>query len=243
MVEIKNLNDLNIKLFADGANYDDIISHNDNPIIKGFTTNPTLMKKAGIEDYEDFSRKILAAIKNKPISLEVFADDIKEMFDQANVINSWGKNVYVKIPIMNTKEEKTLEIIKDLMNLDVKLNITAIMTLKQVEELCKIMNKTTPIIISVFAGRVADTGVDPVPHMRESKAMLSDFQNAELLWASPRELLNLFHAESVNCDIITATSDILNKIKLLNKDLYQYSRETVEMFRTDAVSAGYKIKY
>ena len=235
------VSDLKIKLFADGANYNDIISHNENPIIKGFTTNPTLMKKAGIENYEEFSKKILTVIKDKPISLEVFADDIKEMFEQANVINSWGQNVYVKIPIMNTKEEKTLEIIKDLMNLNIKLNITAIMTLKQIEELCTIMNKTTPIIISVFAGRVADTGVDPVPHMRDAKAMLREFKNAELLWASPRELLNLFHAESVECDIITATSDILSKIKLLNKDLYQYSRETVQMFRNDAVSAGYKI--
>ena len=241
MVNVKNISDLKIKLFADGANYNDIISHNENPIIKGFTTNPTLMKKAGIENYEEFSKKILTVIKDKPISLEVFADDIKEMFEQANVINSWGQNVYVKIPIMNTKEEKTLEIIKDLMNLNIKLNITAIMTLKQIEELCTIMNKTTPIIISVFAGRVADTGVDPVPHMRDAKAMLREFKNAELLWASPRELLNLFHAESVECDIITATSDILSKIKLLNKDLYQYSRETVQMFRNDAVSAGYKI--
>lgn len=241
MVNVKNISDLKIKLFADGANYNDIISHNENPIIKGFTTNPTLMKKAGIENYEEFSKKILTVIKDKPISLEVFADDIKEMFEQANVINSWGQNVYVKIPIMNTKEEKTLEIIKDLMNLNIKLNITAIMTLKQIEELCTIMNKTTPIIISVFAGRVADTGVDPVPHMRDAKAMLREFKNAELLWASPRELLNLFHAESVECDIITATSDILGKIKLLNKDLYQYSRETVQMFRNDAVSAGYKI--
>lgn len=241
MVKVKNISDLKIKLFADGANYSDIISHNENPIIKGFTTNPTLMKKAGIENYEDFSKKILTAIKDKPISLEVFADEIQEMFEQANIINSWGKNVYVKIPVMNTKEEKTLEIIKDLMNLNVKLNITAIMTLKQVEELCGIMNKTTPIIISIFAGRVADTGVDPVPHMREAKIMLNEFQNAELLWASPRELLNVFHAESVDCDIITATSDILSKIKLLNKDLYRYSRETVEMFRIDAVSAGYKI--
>ena len=241
MVKVKNISDLKIKLFADGANYNDIISHNENPIIKGFTTNPTLMKKAGIENYEDFSKKILTVIKDKPISLEVFADEIQEMFEQANIINSWGKNVYVKIPVMNTKEEKTLEIIKDLMNLNVKLNITAIMTLNQVEELCGIMNKITPIIISVFAGRVADTGVDPVPHMREAKAMLNEFQNAELLWASPRELLNVFHAESVDCDIITATSDILSKIKLLNKDLYRYSRETVEMFRTDAVSAGYKI--
>ena len=241
MVKVKNISDLKIKLFADGANYNDIISHNENPIIKGFTTNPTLMKKAGIENYEDFSKKILTAIKDKPISLEVFADEIQEMFEQANIINSWGKNVYVKIPVMNTKEESTLEIIKDLMNLNVKLNITAIMTLNQVEELCGIMNKTTPIIISIFAGRVADTGVDPVPHMREAKTMLNEFQNAELLWASPRELLNVFHAESVDCDIITATSDILSKIKLLNKDLYRYSRETVEMFRADAVSAGYKI--
>ena len=236
-----NINELKIELFADGANYDEILNFNENPLIKGFTTNPTLMRKAGISDYEQFSRKILLKIPDKPFSFEVFADIPDEMYEQALKINSWGENVYVKIPIMNTKGEKMLSLIEKLMNKNVKLNITAIMTIKQVEELCSVMNNSTPIIISVFAGRVADTGIDPIPHMKNCKDLLSNFTNAKLLWASPRELLNVFHAESVNCDIITATSDILNKIKLLNKDLYEYSKETVKMFRTDALSAGYKI--
>ncbi len=238
---MKLTKDLKIKLFADGANIEDILDLDKNPFIKGFTTNPTLMKKAGINDYEKFSKDLLEKITNKPISLEVFADDFSEMKKQAFKINSWGENIYVKIPIMNTLGQSSKNLVRELSNEGICLNITAIMTTKQVSEIIDVLNDDVASIISVFAGRVADTGVDPVPHMIKCKEILKNKKKAELLWASPRELLNVFQADSIDCDIITATSDILKKLELVGKDLLEFSNETVKMFRDDALKAGFKI--
>jgi len=234
-------NDLNIKLFADGADMNGILEMYANPMIQGFTTNPTLMNKAGIKDYEEFGRKVLAAVPDRPVSLEVFADEFDEMEAQALQIASWGKNVNIKIPVMNTKGESSSSLVRKLSHEGVSLNITAIMTIDQVKEVEASISPETPAIISVFAGRIADTGIDPMPVMRECVEILSSKPKAELLWASPRELLNIFQADEVGCHIITATNDVLKKLSLVGKDLTKYSLETVEMFYNDATAAGYSI--
>jgi transaldolase len=233
--------DLKIKLFSDGADFDGIMKMAANPRIQGFTTNPTLMRKAGITDYEGFGRKILAAIPDRPISLEVFADDLPGMLRQGRAIATWGKNVNVKIPVTNTKGEFTGPVIRELSKEGVVLNITAIMTVGQVEQVAEALDPSTPAIVSVFAGRVADTGIDPVPLMEQCLKALKDRPKAELLWASPRELLNVFQADACGCHIITATPDLLAKLSLVGKDLEEYSLETVKMFYNDASSAGYSI--
>lgn len=233
--------DLKIKLFADGADLDGMLEMYADPKIQGFTTNPTLMNKAGIAEYEAFARDLLAKIADRPVSLEVFADDLPEMERQARKIASWGSNVNVKIPVTTTTGESTAPIIKTLAAEGVVLNITAIFTHDQVRTVGAALSPDTPAIVSVFAGRIADTGVDPVPHMAECLTILDDRPKAELLWASPRELLNVFQADECGCHIITATNDILKKLALVGKDLTEYSRETVQMFRKDAVSAGYAI--
>lgn len=236
------LNELRTKIFADGADMQGILKMAANPLIKGFTTNPTLMRKANITDYETFGREVLAKVPDRPVSLEVFADDFAEMERQALRIASWGNNVNVKIPVTNTRGESAAPLIERLSKQGVALNITAIMALAQVRSIVKAISAEVPTIVSVFAGRVADTGVDPVPHMIEAKKILSDRPNAELLWASPRELLNIFQANAIGCDIITVTNDILSKLYLIGKDLETYSLETVDMFYLDAAAAGYSIR-
>lgn len=235
------LKDLRVKIFADGADLDGIVKMYANPVIRGFTTNPTLMRKAGVSDYEAFARKVLAAVPDRPVSFEVFADDFAEMEKQARVIASWGKNVNVKIPVTNTKREFAGALIKKLSAEGVVLNITAILTLDQVRKVAESLAPGTPAIVSVFAGRAADTGVDPVPMMAEAARILKSKPKAELLWASPRELLNLFHADAVGCHIITVTNDVLGKLSLIGKNLDDYSLETVQMFFRDAAAAGYSI--
>jgi len=237
-----SIDELKIKLFADGADFDSILSLYRNPRIQGFTTNPTLMRKAGITDYEQFGRKLLAAIPDRPISLEVFADDFDTMEVQALNIASWGTNVNVKIPVTNTKGEFTGPLILKLAAAGIVLNITAIMTADQVEDVVAVLDPDVPAIISVFAGRIADTGVDPVPVMRDCLSALKRTPKAELLWASPRELLNVFQADEIGTHIITATPDVLAKLKLVGKNLTEYSLDTVKMFYNDALSAGFSIQ-
>jgi transaldolase len=232
---------LKVKLYADGAELETIEKMAKLDWVAGFTTNPTLMRKSGATDYKDFAISCLNLVGDKPISFEVFADDEAGMIAQALVINSWGGNVYVKIPVMNTKGESTSKVIKNLADQGVKLNVTAVFTLDQVKEIISNLKTEVPAIISIFAGRIADTGGDPMPIMREAKAMMRDYSNYELLWASPREVLNVMQAEEVCCDIITATSDILSKLKLFGKDLHEYSLETVQMFYNDAKNAGFEI--
>lgn len=239
---MKKLNDLKIKIFADGADIEGIRTLYANPLIKGFTTNPTLMRKAGVSNYETFGRDVLSMIPDRPVSLEVFADDFNGMIDQGKTIATWGKNVNVKIPVTNTKGEFTGPVIKNLASAGVVLNVTAIMTINQVKDVALSLNPDVPAIVSVFAGRLADTGIDPIPHMTECLAVLKHLQKVELLWASPRELLNIFHAEEVGCHIITATNDILAKLSLVGKNLDEYSLETVKMFHRDAIAAGFIIK-
>lgn len=233
--------DLQIKVFADGADMQGILDMYANPDIQGFTTNPTLMRQAGVEDYEKFARELLEKIKDKPVSLEVFADEFDEMERQALKIASWGSNVNVKIPITNTKGEKSAPLIKKLSAEGVVVNVTAMMTLEQVQDVADALDPNTGAIVSVFAGRIADTGIDPVPHMTEALNILKSRPKAELLWASPRELLNIFHADWMGCHIITVTNSLLAKLSLVGKDLDEYSRETVEMFYRDASSAGYTL--
>ncbi len=230
-----------IKIFADGANKKDIIAMNQDPLIQGFTTNPTLMKKAGISDYEGFAKEILEHVNTKPISFEVFDDDFENMYTQAKKIDSWAENVYVKIPVMNTKGQDSYELIRRLSESGVKLNITAIFTLNQIEEVKDALHKDSFAFVSVFAGRIADTGIDPVPVMKKAVNILHPYKNFELLWASPREILNLYQAEEIGCHIITATPDLIQKIALKDKDLNEYSKETVLMFYNDAKNAGYNL--
>ena len=235
------ISNLKIKLFADGADLAGIKEMYQHPFIKGFTTNPPLMRKAGIQDYKAFAYQVLQAIPDRPISFEVFADEFDEMERQALEIASWGKNVSVKIPVTNTRKEFAGQLIRRLSNAGVALNVTALTTLEQVRNVTEHLAPNVPAIISVFAGRIADTGRDPVPLMAEAVKIMRDRPKAELIWASPRELLNIFQAESVGCHIITATNDILKKLSLVDKDLDQYSLETVQMFYKDAQAAGYKI--
>jgi transaldolase len=239
---MKSLNDLKIKIFADGANKNGILDLYSKSYIKGLTTNPTLMNKAGIKDYEAFSKDILLSVTDKPISLEVFTDDIVDMKRQALKIASWGPNVFVKIPITNSVGVSCLPLIKELSHCGVKLNITALLTLKQVAGVAAALNQTIPSVVSVFAGRIADTGVDPTPIMRASRALLSGHPQAELLWASVREVLNIFQAEESGCSIVTVGHDILAKAnKMYGADLTALSQETVKMFANDAIAAGYKL--
>ncbi len=232
---------LNVKLFADGADKKGMLEMYERPWIKGFTTNPTLMRKAGITDYRAFARDILDAIKDRPISFEVFSDDFAEMDRQAREIASWGKNVYVKIPVTNTEGKPSYELVKKLSGAGIKLNVTAVFTLEQTRDVMAHLDPGTPAYVSVFAGRIADTGRDPMPHMAAALALVHLSKNAELIWASPRELLNVFHAEAVGCDIITMTNDLLAKLTSAGKDLAQFSLETVKMFRDDAVKAGFHL--
>jgi transaldolase len=237
-----NLNTLKIHIYADGADKAGILDLYAKPYIKGLTTNPTLMKKAGITDYEAFAKDILKTVIAKPISLEVFADDFPEMKRQALKIAGWGKNVYVKIPITNTRAESAVPLIRELAAQGVQLNITAILTLEQVRAVAAVLNPAVPSVVSIFAGRIADTGVDPMPIMRESRQILAGQPKAELLWASVREVLNIVQAEQSGCHIVTVQHDILAKAaKLLGMDLGALSLDTVKMFANDAASAGYKL--
>jgi transaldolase len=239
---MSRLADLKVKIFADGADYDGIVKMARNPLIKGFTTNPSLMRKAGVTDYEAFARKVLAAVPDRPVSFEVFADDFASMAEQARTIAAWGTNVNVKIPVTNTKTQSSAELIRTLSSEGVVLNVTAIFTLDQVRAVADALDPKTGAIVSVFAGRIADTGVDPMPHMRACKQILASRSKAELLWASTRELLNIFQAEETGCDIITVPNEFLTKLDLVDKNLAEYSRETVVMFHRDATAAAYQIK-
>ena len=230
-----------VKLFADGADKAGILEMYRSPRIDGFTTNPTLMRKAGITDYVAFAKDILKEIPDKPISFEVFADEFGEMERQAVEIADWGRNVYVKIPVMNTKRKTSYDLVRKLSQAGVQLNITAIMTLEQVRKVAEAVQGGSSSFVSVFAGRVADTGVDPIPMMQESLELLKTAPNAELLWASPREVLNVYQAETIGCHIITATNDILKKLELNGKNLDVYSQETVQMFFNDAQAAGFQL--
>lgn len=238
----KPLASLRVQIFADGADKAGMLNLYANPLIKGMTTNPTLMRKAGIQDYESFARDILQSVTAKPISFEVFSDEFPEMRRQALKIASWQKNVYVKIPITNTRGESALSLVKELAKEGVQLNITAILTLDQVKGVAEALNPDVPSVVSVFAGRIADTGVDPVPAMRESLRILKGQPKAELLWASVREVLNIFQADECGCHIVTVPHDILNKaIKLAGMDLTALSLDTVKMFANDASAAGFSL--
>jgi len=238
---MKRIEDLKVKIFADGADRAGMLEMYSKSYIKGLTTNPTLMKKAGINDYRAFCKDILSEIKDKPLSFEVFSDDFGEMERQAVEIASWGRNVYVKIPVTNTKKESCFALVKRLGEQKVKLNVTALMTMTQVRDVVAVLNPCVPSYVSVFGGRVADTGLDPVPLMAAAVAMLKAAPAAELVWASPRELLNIFQADAVGCQIITVTNDILKKLSLIGYDLETYSLDTVKMFYNDAVSAGFSL--
>jgi transaldolase len=235
------LADLKVKIFADGADRGGMLELYSNPMIQGFTTNPTLMRGAGISDYEAFARDIVRAIPDRPISLEVFSDDFAEMEAQARRIKSWGENVYVKIPVTNTRGESSAPLIRSLAEAGVKQNVTALMTLAQVRDVAEALRRGPAACVSVFAGRIADTGRDPVPLMAAAVEMLAPYPQLELIWASPRELLNIFQADAIGCHIITVTHDLLRKLALVGKDLDEYSLDTVKMFRDDAVKAGFRL--
>lgn len=237
-----NQNDLKIKIFADGADIESIRKLYAQPNIQGFTTNPTLMKQAGIQDYKAFALEVLKIVTDRPVSFEVFADDINEMEKQALEIATWGKNINVKIPITNTKGESTASLVKSLSAKRIICNVTAIFTISQLQEIVNILDPKTPAILSIFAGRIADTGFDPVPLMLEAVEIAKSKPLSEVLWASPRELLNIFQADEVGCHIITVTPDLIKKLNGVGKDLTQFSLETVEMFYRDAKAAGYSIQ-
>ncbi len=238
MEAIKNLK---VKIFADGADKAGMLEMYRKPYIKGFTTNPTLMRKAGITDYRAFAKDILLDIHDRSISFEVFSDEFDEMERQAMEIASWGEQVYVKIPVMNTRSETSYDLINKLSHAGVKLNVTAIMTQDQVENVINNVSSDTPCYVSVFAGRIADTGRDPLPLMIESVNMLKSKPKAELIWASPRQLFNIFDADNIGCQIITVTNRILNKLSQIGYDLNDYSLDTVKMFYDDAQLAGFKL--
>lgn len=238
---MKMLGDLQVKIYADGADHEGMVEMYREPFIRGFTTNPTLMRTAGVSDYQSFAKKILDAIPDRPISFEVFSDEFSEMERQALEIASWGPNVNVKIPITNTRQEPSLDLITRLSEQGVMMNVTAMMTLEQVEAVVACLTPETPCYLSVFAGRIADTGRDPLPIMSAALQIMQSAPNTELIWASPRELLNIFQADDIGCHIITVTNNILKKLSLVGKDLGEYSLDTVKMFYRDAESAGYSI--
>jgi transaldolase len=238
---MKTVADLEVQIFADGADKAGMLDMYRKPYIKGFTTNPTLMRKAGISDYRAFAQDILSSIADRPISFEVFADADREMERQAREIATWGKNVYVKIPITNTAGESTLRVVHSLACSDVKVNVTAMMTVAQVRAVADAVGGGAPCYASVFAGRIADTGRDPLPLMTEAVEVLRAAPNVELIWASPRELLNVFQADAIGCHVITVTNDILAKLDMVGKDLDEYSLDTVRMFYRDAGAAGFTL--
>ena len=235
------LDNLKVKIYADGADRDGMLEMYAKPYIQGFTTNPTLMKKVGITDYKAFAHEILQAIPDRPISFEVFADEFTDMERQALEIKTWGENVYVKIPVSNTRQEMAYDLIERLSVAGVHLNVTAILTLEQVQNVADALKDGPNSIVSVFAGRIADTGLDPVPVMQKALTLLEVAPKAELLWASPREVLNIYQADNIGCQIITATNDLIRKLALGGKDLAEYSLDTVQMFYDDAQSAGYML--
>lgn len=237
---MKAINELTVKIFADGADKAGMLEMYAQPYIKGFTTNPTLMRKAGIGDYRAFALDILQVIRDRPISFEVFSDEFAEMERQAHEIATWGANVFVKIPVTNTRREPSYDLVRRLSHSGVKINVTALMTLTQVREVAECVRGGAPCSVSIFAGRIADTGRDPVPLMAAAVELLSPAPNAELIWASPRELLNIFQADAIGCHIITVTNDVLKKIPLIGKDLGDYSLDTVKMFYSDAHAAGFR---
>ena len=238
---MRSISELKIKMFADGADKAQILQAKGNPLISGFTTNPTLMRAAGVKNYEEFAHEILKVVTDRPISFEVFADGFDEMERQAHKIAGWAENVYVKIPVTNTRRESSMELVHRLAHSGVKVNVTAILTLDQVRDTTAALVGGAPSVVSVFAGRIADTGQDPVPLMAEAVKIVSPHSDIELLWASPRELLNIFQANDVGCHIITATDSVLGKLKTVGKDLDEYSLETVRMFYNDAAHSGYKL--
>lgn len=238
---MKNIDHLKVQIFADGADKAGMLEMYAKPYIRGLTTNPTLMRKAGITDYKSFAKDILSVIADKPISFEVFSDDFREMERQALEIANWGSNVYVKIPVTNTKREPAYKLVNKLSRAGVKLNVTALMTLAQVRDVTDALHPDTPSYISVFAGRIADTGRDPVMLMAAAVEIMKLKPKSELIWASPRELLNIFQADAIGCHIITVTNDILKKLNLTGYDLQEYSLDTVKMFYTDAAAAGFSI--
>lgn len=238
---VPSVEQLNVKIFADGADKNGMLEMYGKPWIKGFTTNPTLMRKAGLTDYAAFAKDIVAAIPDRPLSFEVFSDDFAEMERQALMIKEWGDNVYVKIPVTNTKGESSCPLVKRLADAGVKTNVTAIFTLEQVRAVVDALKNGPAAYVSVFAGRVADTGVDPVPLMKECVDVLKPYPQLELIWASPRELLNVFQADAVGCHVITVTNDILKKLANVGKNLEEFSLDTVKMFRNDAVAAGFTL--
>jgi transaldolase len=239
---VRSIAELKIKLFADGADKTQILQAQANPLVSGFTTNPTLMRAAGVKNYEAFAHEILEVVTDRPISFEVFADEFCEMERQAHKIAGWAKNVYVKIPVTNTRRESSMDLIRRLAHSGVKVNVTAMLTLEQVCDASAALAGGAPSVVSVFAGRIADTGIDPVPLMAEAVKVVSTRSSAiELLWASPRELLNIFQANDVGCHIITATDSVLSKLKTVGKNLDDYSLETVKMFHTDAAHSGYQL--
>ena len=234
------ISDLNLKIFADGADKETIQKLNNDDLISGFTTNPTLMRNSGVEDYEEFASSILKIVNKKPISFEIFADDYENMFRQSKIISSWGDNVNVKIPITNTKGESSVNLIKQLQDQNININVTAVFTMEQIKELGEALDSSSYKIVSIFAGRIADTGIDPMPLMKEAKKILNK-ENIDVLWASPREILNIFQAEECKVDIITLTSDMLAKFKNIGKPLNEFSKETVNMFYNDAKLSGYNL--
>lgn len=235
------MSDLNIKIYSDGANVDDMILADKNNSVDGFTTNPTLMAKAGISDYLGFAKEVLSQINEKSISFEVFSDEINEMYDQAMVLKDLGENVYVKIPVTNTRQEYTYDLINKLSNEGVKLNVTALFTIDHIDEVFKSLNKRIPSIISIFAGRIANAGIDPEPTMLYASELVNNYPEIETLWASSREVFNIFQAERVGTDIITLPPNLISGMKDIGRDLDDYSLDTVKMFYTDSVEAGYKI--
>ena len=238
---MKKMSDLKVKIFADGADKEGMLEMYRQSYIKGFTTNPTLMRKAGVSDYEAFARDIIQIIPDRSISFEVFSDDFDEMERQAYKIAGWGENVYVKIPVTNTKGETSVDLVRRLSKGGVKVNATAMMTLSQVRDMVNVLGDGPSAYVSIFAGRIADSGRDPMPVMAEAVKICSSCKNIELIWASPRELLNVFQADAVHCHIITATDDILKKLSLIGKDLDEFSLDTVKMFRNDALGAGFSL--
>ena len=238
---MKKIEELNVKIFADGADKEGILEMYAKSFIKGFTTNPTLMRKAGICDYRAFAKEVLQAISDRPVSFEVFSDEFQDMERQAMEIASWGDNVYVKIPVTNTRGQPCYELVRKLTKSGVKVNVTALMTLDQVRDVVAVLDSETPSYVSVFAGRIADTGRDPVPVMAAAVELLKTRPKAELIWASPRELLNIFQADTLGCHIITVTNDTLKKLVLIGRDLNDYSLETVKMFFEDAKGAGFEL--